>query len=154
MPTWSSRTLEILRTAGWREGRKAKVKEMMQALGSAGYLPHAAAEDFLNTFGGLELEVPDAVPPAAEDWHFRADLAAEEISRASIRRYEARLETTLCPIGQAFRDHMTLMMGADGAVYGAYDQPVWRIGASGHDAIEHLCNGVPLEPVGADDAAR
>lgn len=62
------------------------------------------------------------------------------------------LDAKLCPIGEAARGYLTLMMDDTGKVYGSYDDFFALVGNSGADAIEALCSGKDLEviPLGDD----
>lgn len=53
----------------------------------------------------------------------------------------------LVPIGEAFANHMILLMAADGSVFAAMDDTVVRIAASGEEAIDALCEGREPEPL-------
>jgi hypothetical protein len=67
--------------------------------------------------------------------------------------YGRRIGGEVCPVGEAFHDHMVLCMDGRGAVYGGYDSFLCRVGSSGEDAIEALCSGRTPEEMPPDDGA-
>jgi hypothetical protein len=65
------------------------------------------------------------------------------------REYERRSrEPALTPVGEAARGYLIMCMGADGHVYGGYDDFLIRLGTSGDDAIEGLCTGREATQIG------
>jgi hypothetical protein len=144
---FSAVTLELLKMAGWYEGRQVDTSLIEAVLEKKGYTAFPIVRDFLSQFGGLSFENPSAEPPAAEDWHFDAVKAANGRSSSQIRRYELRLDLELCPIGEASRDYLIILMAPGGAVYAGYEADLFFVSGSGPDAIESFCTGKKLQKV-------
>lgn len=148
MHSFSPQALRLLRRAGWIEERSVDVMQWERLLSDAGHPVSIAVVSFLREFGGLVFANPDAIPPAAEDWHFDVARALSQGgSRTRVRQYVRRLHTDLCPIGYGFGGYMALMMDDLGRVFGGYDQVFLYIGDSGSDAINALSDGRRLSPV-------
>jgi hypothetical protein len=118
------------------------------ALASDGYVVSPAVEKFLASFGGLSLSYPHYRDPTLADrCHLDAALAAENVFAEQVSYWSSRVGSELCPVGEAFSDHMTMVMTDDGAVYAGFDETLVRLGNSGTEALNTLCEGVEPEPV-------
>ena len=58
----SERTLEILEEAGWYEGRRIDITEMVHNLEKSGFVVFDAAKRFMEEFGELKLENRRVLP--------------------------------------------------------------------------------------------
>ena len=149
---FSDSTNRLLAAAGWTEGRTADTAPMEHTLRAKGFPVFPAQKRFLARFGGLAFHNPAAVPPAAEDWHFRIDDALRHASAVTTAGYAKLLGAPVSVIGNGFGDYLLLVMDEDGRVYGGYDQVFLRVGDSGEDAIEALATGRELVPVATRQA--
>jgi hypothetical protein len=121
----------------------------MKRLVTEGYEPTSHLTDFLGSFAGLRVSHPAARAPGFEDYfHLDPIKAVNGIYRERVNMYEERVGERLCVFGEAFREHMVLMMSSTGTVYAAYEDVLVRVGSSGEDAIEALCTGRKLEHIG------
>lgn len=140
--TLSAATARRLAGAGWSEDRSVEVDSVIQEWAADRYPVNQMAVDFLRSFGFLELRYAHARNPRSSDGcHFDAIRATNNVFPVTVRWWSERIHAPLVPIGEAFTTHVTLVMATDGAVYGGYDDYLWKIGADGEDAIEALCSG-------------
>lgn len=170
----SSRALSFLSRVGWNEFRIVDTRAYEKANEKAGFYANKQAVRFLSSFGGLRLDFPHAqAPDLSDSFHFDAETAASEIDPLALSEYEERLGKRLTVIGQAHSAHMTLCMDNEGGVYGGYEDYLARLGDTGVEAINNLCDGrvvgvipadtlqipnstagVPLTPAAARELAR
>lgn len=148
--TLSRSTVERLRRAGWTPARSANVDAIVDDLVTSGYEVSAVVIAFLRSFASLALSYPNFRDPTQPDGcHFDVIRASKNVHRATIDAWAERLGTQLLPIGEAFDEHMTLVMTEDGRVFGGYDDFLAFIGQDGEDAIEALCSGREIQEVTA-----
>lgn len=134
-----------LEAAGWREGRDVDVEKYEAAYVLKGYPLNPHAVRFLREFGGLALVYPHFRDKTAMDGcNFRADEACAW-DRPWLRRYEQHLGQCIVPLGHAFRDHMLLVMAADGVMYACFEDTICKVGEEGRVAINALCEGRELD---------
>ncbi|HEY2264460.1 MAG TPA: SUKH-3 domain-containing protein [Streptosporangiaceae bacterium] len=136
-------TTRCLLKAGWHPGRNAFLPEEIEAgLRADGHVLLPSARAFLAEFSGLTIIHPHARTHTSDRLVISALLAAEGRDAGWVREYERRSgESALTPVGEAARGYLIMCMGADGHVYGGYDDFLLRLGISGDDAIEGLCTG-------------
>jgi len=145
--SFSKHTRQLLIQAGWTEDRWFNPRPYELLLQEKGFPVFPVLSQFLARFGGLSFRNLAAVPPAAEDWHFRVEDALLHAFPNNIAAYSKIVGSPLTPIGEAFRGYLLLMMDERVRVFGGFDQVFLVIGTSGEDAIEALCNGRKLQPV-------
>lgn len=146
--SFSDRAYSVLAAAGWSPERAIDISDQVAALEGDGYTVFDSVRAFLARFGRMVLEYAHYKDPTRPD---RATLDAVEAAAGvfpeTVSSWSAALGQGVCPIGQAFSDHMTLVMAADGSVYAGYDDTLVRVGRSGEEAIENLTTGAEPEPV-------
>jgi hypothetical protein len=157
MSTLSARTQAKMRQTGWYPGRQVDTTAYEAALQAEGYPVHPIVVEFLREFGGLSLVVAQEDPSRSYNrFHFDAARAAERIYVEAVESdYNIRIGAHLCAIGEAYQNHMTLLMDDTGRVYGGYDDTMAYFGESGEAAIEALCWGLgqpmPQGPIPWED---
>jgi hypothetical protein len=142
----SASTVQRLKSAGWTRDRAIDVKWMEAALRGEGYVVFDSVAKFLTAFGELRIAYQnyrDATVP--DGCHFDAARAAEHVFREQVSYWSTLTDKELCPIGEAFNEHMTVVMAKDGSVYAGYDDHLVQLGRTGTEAIEALCTG--REPI-------
>lgn len=87
-------------------------------------------------------------PTVVDRLHFDAETAARNVFPETVNSWATRLGELLCPIGEAFRENMTLVMDENGAVYAGRDDLLLDVGPDAAGAIEALCAGEQLKSVG------
>lgn len=137
----------MLLESGWSPGRKIDIAKYRDLTLTEGYKWFDSAQNFLSEFGDLKIiffrENGDK-----DSLHFEAMKAMADIDPTWLKEdYFFRVgNKDLCVIGQAFSNHMTLMMDVSGCVYGGFDDSLYFIGNNGSEAIETIClNGKPKE---------
>jgi len=142
---FSPHTERCLRDAGWNENFRIDVAPIVRLLEDDGFFVSPAATSFLEDFGSLHLSYPHFQDPTSVDSsHFDAVRAADAVFPARLKDWEAKAGEPLTPIGEAFREYMTLLMSPTGAVFAAMDDFVYRVAGSGREAIRALCEGKEL----------
>lgn len=142
---FTARTVGLLTQVGWSRSRNVDISTVTTCLRSEGYEVLEAVERFLAVFYGLTISYPYYKDPTVVDQtHFDAILAAQDVFPEHVASWEKRVSQSLCPIGEAFRGNMTLVMSETGVVYAGRDAELFRVGPSGEDAIEILCAGEEL----------
>ena len=153
MIPFSEQTIQYLRRAGWTPGSVVDTNSFEELLTRAGFVAHDAALTFLREFGGLTIQHPHAkVADMTDDMHFDLSIVVKHVVPADVDAYGKVIGRKLCPIGEAARGYLMLMMDEQGAVYGGYDDFFVEVAESGHAAIEALCSGKELKsiPVGGE----
>ena len=152
MIQFSETTNECLRRAGWTPGLAVDTTSFKELLTQAGFVAHDPALSFLREFGGLRIEYPHArVADMTDEMHFEISIVVKHVVPNDVDAYSRVIGRMLCPIGEASRGYLVLMMDEQGAVYGAYDDFFAEVGKSGHAAIERLCSGKELKSIPVGD---
>jgi len=128
--------------SSWHEGRKIDTSLFKLVNLKDGYTWTEKVREFLEEFGNLRIDIHrEGTGP--DFFHFDAVKAANDVDPSWIKKnYSERLNgDQLCVIGQAFSNHLTLMMAEDGKVYGGYDDFLTFLGDTGYQAIENICKG-------------
>jgi SUKH-3 immunity protein of toxin-antitoxin system len=155
MREMSKQTAECLTRAGWHRDRLIDTSGFEASLRTAGFNVLDAAVDFLKQFGGLHIGYPHAKVVGREDeMHFDPSIVAKHIQPIKVNGYSKVIGKELCPVGEAARGYLTLMMGKEGQVYASYDDFFALVGTSGLAAIETLCTGKDLDVIPIDDYVR
>ena len=148
MTDFTRRTTEYLQHAGWDPNRTVDTTSFETSLNATGLLVHTAALNFLREFGGLRIQYPHAkVPDMQDEMHFDPSIVAKHIQPTAVKAYSKIVDGRLCPIGEAARGYLVLLMDEKGVVYASYDDFFARVGPSGPEAIETLCSGKDLETI-------
>lgn len=136
----------ILIESGWTSNRSIDITQYLNIAVSEGYSVCDEVQRFLRKFGGLRLRFDRN--GIEELLHFDAGRAMLDMDSSWIKKdYSVRLQTNdLCPIGQAFSNHLTILMDSNGSVYGSYDDLLYFFGETPATAIEAIClNRKPVE---------
>ena len=83
--------------------------------------------------------------------HFDLSIVVKHVVPKDVDAYGKVIGRKLCPIGEADRGYLVLIMDEQGAVYGGYDDFFVEVGESGHTAIENLCSGKELKSIPIGD---
>ena len=145
-------TLHYLHRSGWVPNRQVSVGPAVTALEAEGYPVSEAAREFLKQFGGLTILFPHHQIVGQED-DLRVDplRAIQGIWPERVAKYSERAGEELCLVGEVYRGHMALLMGASGRLYAGADELLLLLGASARDALDGLCRGAA--PTELPDAA-
>jgi len=135
-------TRHCLEKAGWNPHRCVDITQVLSVLNAKGVYISAAAREFLSRFGGLVLSYPHFRSSSLDDsCHFIVERAAGNAEPIAIAEYMRVLDCRLTVIGEAFHDHMTMLMDENGAVFAGYEDTLVRLGDSGTEALNTLCEG-------------
>ncbi|PTR01008.1 SUKH-3 immunity protein of toxin-antitoxin system [Mucilaginibacter yixingensis] len=148
MYSFSPQTLIILKESGWHAGRQVDISVFEESLLKDGFTLFPIAASFLAEFGDLDIVFSNRIGQKA-NFHFNVKKAVEEVDPLWAQQdYYRRLgDKQLCVIGQAYTDHMTLMMSETGEVYGGFDDFLCKIANSGVDAIKRICDNERAEEI-------
>ncbi|MDO5068478.1 MAG: SUKH-3 domain-containing protein [Propionibacteriaceae bacterium] len=119
----------VLSRAGWSPNRRVDVASWEAVVAAEEWEFVKPARGFLTRFGGLDILWPGPDGSARE---LVLGITPELEDPA---RYEEATGVRLTPVGLGFSGHYTFFIGADGAMYGAFDGDLGRWGA---DATEGL----------------
>lgn len=151
MPRFASEAEEVLRAAGWFEGRNVATSRWVAQIQRDGYIPFEALTRFLSEFGGLRLVVRGRILIDLDGATFLSRTVPENVKDLSCAAGEE-----LCPIG-GDEPYTFLLMGLSGSVHLYNDAQLTRVAGSGELALESLIlsrlaniwmpgEDVPLEP--------
>jgi hypothetical protein len=147
MKEFSKHTVECLTGSGWTRDSVIDTRKFEEVLKVAGFTVHDAALNFWKEYGG-HFHYPHAkVANMLDEMHFDPLLTIRHIRRGKVNAYAKVVGRQLCPIGEAARGYLVLMMNESGEVYASYDDFFAKVAASGSDTIEALCSGRDMEPI-------
>ena len=129
---------ERLAQAGWRPGRAVPVEPLLAPLIEEGYATPPLLHEFLSSYGGIEFSYQNPYNPDTTDTcGIDPALATNMIYPIRVRLWGERVGAELVPFGEASR--LSLVMAADGRVWGGFDEILVAIGSSPEDALNALC---------------
>lgn len=135
----------VLFNSGWTIGRKADISKEKKCLNKENYILTPIVEIFLQEYGGLTIYFK-TISEQEDFVHFDVCRAIKDFDKQWIcDDYMNRISSSnLCIIGQAYSNHLTLLMDEFGVVYGCYDDLLYLMGKSGEVAIKNLItkNGI------------
>lgn len=139
---YSIKCEQCLLNAGWYSSRRISTLKFNFLLLFSGYKLTPYLDSFLTEFGGLKINYKTENGNVFL-FHFNIYKAVRDFDIKWIKEdYLNRVnEKSLCVIGQAFSNHITLMLSDSGKIYGGYDENLFLIGINIHDSIEFLCSG-------------
>jgi hypothetical protein len=134
IPVFSERVRIVLIHAGWTPDRAWDTHLARSAHELRGLAFHAAAENFLRAFGGLQIigsagllvttDVPDTL---------------SRMSDRCLREYEGWVGEPLSVVGCANDGTQLLMMSPRGVLYGAKGELIVAYGTNIADVFDRLC---------------
>lgn len=143
--TFSQRTIDILKAAGWYPGRKVESSSTTNFLVEKGFEVFDFAKEAFEQFGGLEYSVPS---DESDDFQIGPEFLREGIQRKHYSRYETIIGEELVVIGWAYGDNATMFMSKSGKVYGIMnDYYIWKFGDNIYEAIHNLCESKELKVI-------
>jgi hypothetical protein len=138
----SEKTKEILLRAGWDELRQINISEHVLFLKSEGYTITESAKKFIAEFGDLEIIHPAyRVKNENDKTHFNPSVAANHIYYERVETYEQKIREKLVVVGEAFNEHLILMISESGKFFGAYDDYLTLLGNDTYEGINSICEG-------------
>lgn len=130
--------LDVLHKGLWSEGRSIDKDIISRFFINTRQPLLEKTIQFLESFYCLSFNFLNLKNGIIDDFDFDVIRANELLSPGCLDEYKARIGKNVCLIGTAYREHFVLLMDADGAVYGAYDSYLVKIGESGQAAIEAI----------------
>lgn len=144
-------TQEVLRRAGWSEGREVDPMPYMDRWKSRKVSTSDQALRFVREFGGLRLDHEPHVDAAGvrhmDFTVFDPISATDGISDRMLGEYSRLASLELCPVGQN-RSHMTLLIAASGGFFGGVDNYLFYFGSNPNQALDGICSGARPKLVG------
>jgi hypothetical protein len=142
---------ERLRRAGWYPGRAVDITRYCTCWHSRGIRVNEPAESFCTEFGDLEIHHPPGIVIRGHEYtdftRFDVKGAVEGISDEVIAAYSRIASEDLCPVGNN-RSHMTVFVAPSGHLLAGVDNYLYILGRSSIEALNHICSGAVLEPLG------
>lgn len=135
----STSARDLLKAAGWSEGRAIDIEGARDLLAAAGYQVSERLASVLKEYSNLTIGF---VRNQREDtiWFDPRRAVALTIPSA-VRSYETQLGTALVPIGFAHHDHLLILAGADGRFVGVYDDFVAELGSTPEEVVATVITG-------------
>jgi hypothetical protein len=124
--------IEMLRSAGWYEGRRVDIRDDLDALRAEGFPVTDAAEAFLSEFSRLSIATPGDRNPLVID----AGAAAVDVFPGWAEAYSKAIGSTLVPVGEY--SALTLYIDLDGGLWGGFDREYGRGGSSLAEVVQGL----------------
>ncbi|MBD0838874.1 MULTISPECIES: SUKH-3 domain-containing protein [unclassified Streptomyces] len=116
MTRFSAETEEVLRSVGWREGRKVSTAEWRDQFERRGITMHHAAERFLAEFGGISVDISGpGISSAREPFELEPSLAYGEEDRFS--EWGEEVGASLFPIGELDQGRFFLAIDEKSVIY-------------------------------------
>lgn len=135
---FSPYTRQILHRAGWSPERRVKIDDAMRDLQAYGYLVHEKAQAFLTSFSGIVLDYHIVTSYGNLRCVTHFIIARALIPVDQLASFHQSIGESFCIIGETDNQHITLVMGESGKVYGCNDDLLHSFGRNGTEAIEHL----------------
>ncbi|MFY1651158.1 SUKH-3 domain-containing protein [Solwaraspora sp. WMMB762] len=127
---------EFLAGIGWTPGRQVGVGRIVSEWCDRGYVPSAAATDFVGGFDGISFEyLKHVVVGGFDECVLDAVRATGAVSPTRLHGYEGRVGQRLAPVGLAASNHVILMVAVSGQIFGAYDDFLALYGENGKVAL-------------------
>ena len=126
--------IQKLRQSGWTPDRRVDTAPDFRAFEKEGYPTFPVVTEFVRQCSGLRIPIDHGGPD--EIW-FSAERACGLLHRAWTEDYSRRAGTGLVPVGAAYREHLTLLVGENGNWFGGYDD---EFGLLGEDVLSALDN--------------
>ena len=140
---WSEETEQLLRKAGWHEGRDVGDHQLLswnsKLAGPSGFEMFRQAEDILREFGGLSIDQPGPGQDFARTG-FVLDPTLAEGERDRFSQFEAGIGSRLFPLGETADGHAFLATAEDGRVFLIMDDLI-VVGSSFDEAVGSLLEG-------------
>lgn len=124
--------VEMLRSAGWYEGRRVDAQEDLSALREQGFPVTQSAEDFLLEYSHLIVTSPGDRNPLVID----ARRAAGDVFPAWAEAYSRAIGSILVPVGEY--SALTLYVDLEGGLWGAFDREYGKGGSSLAEVVQGL----------------
>ncbi|MDO4258810.1 MAG: SUKH-3 domain-containing protein [Actinomycetaceae bacterium] len=140
----SSTHVERLRCSGWHQQRHVDIAGYEALFADAGYPLKPAAREFLESFVGLTIPIPDYQSTSGhQEFIVDPEIAVRNIP-APRSDYEECAGAVLTPIGVAYGEQLTLFIAAwprAGAVFGGFESSFSLIGDSFDEALTTIFSG-------------
>ncbi|MCR8944931.1 SUKH-3 domain-containing protein [Streptomyces sp. OUCMDZ-4982] len=140
MPRFSQEVEDVLRRAGWLPGRRIDIAPWK--LSATEFVWHAAAESFLQEFGGLRVDISGpGITRAREPFEFDPELAIGEGGKFA--NLSELFDRKFSPLGEIGQGEFFLAIDEEGIIYLLGD---WALKyGTGDFALEKLVTGVAPE---------
>ncbi len=136
---YTEKTKKSLLESGWFENKQFDTSKYFEYLFKNDFIIHETVKTFLNSFGGLIICFDR--DGEQDDIEFEVFKAIDDFHPNWLKKhYPKRTNTILCPIGVAYRGYMVVSMDEYGQVFAGLDDTLIRLGKSGEEAINNVCN--------------
>ncbi|MHA7966427.1 SUKH-3 domain-containing protein [Paenibacillus sp. CAU 1782] len=132
-------TKQMLIQAGWEPGERVDIDHAVRFLEGMGYEVPEAVKEALSRFGGKIFEVthPEG---HMERFHFCPDIAAGDYyEKEDFEEFEDLVKESLLIIGEAYREHVILLISESGKIYGKNGGSLSKLGDTIFDALDTFC---------------
>lgn len=138
-------TQQLLFGAGWSPYRQVDISNDVKDLEKEGFTIFPSVRTFLESFNGIALEWSYYNQRSQRDLYtdvwINGSRAADSLFSEWIDDYKEALGVGVCPVGKAEHNHFTLLISAEGQMYGVFDELIVEYGANGIEAIDTIVTG-------------
>ncbi|MDQ1712524.1 MAG: hypothetical protein QOE45_1974 [Frankiaceae bacterium] len=137
----SDRARQVLADSGWTVDRAVDPEPAQEALRADGYGRWADVPLALGSLLGLVVEFKRPQDGLVERFALDPADGTSGEDPELVADWSRRAGEPLCPIGQAFRGNMTLVLGDSGVVYAGRDDLLFAVAPTIEGAVEELTTG-------------
>ena len=141
-------TRQLLQRAGWSPERRVQIDDAIRDLHAYGYRVHEKAQAFLTSFSDIVLDYRIATRYGNLRCVTHFSIARSLIHVDELASFHQPIGESFCIIGETDNQHITLVMGESGKVYGCNEDLLHSFGRNGTEAIEHIIRS-DVERLGA-----
>ncbi|AFI88193.1 hypothetical protein EXT68_16435 [Pectobacterium parmentieri] len=118
------------------------LSKCISTINSFGYFPSEGLIQFLQKYNGLQgyHSAYKNNNEASKFFYINPEKSMMEIHKEQVEHYEKITQCSLFPIGECDNGHIILMYGND-AIYGAFDECVYKYGQDIESFFDVLING-------------
>ncbi|MDO1511026.1 MULTISPECIES: SUKH-3 domain-containing protein [unclassified Neisseria] len=134
----SAKIQNLLRKDGWYPDRKIDISHFENILNeNNGYEINQFSKEFLRSFGNIKIH-HDSYRGNGKDYSiFSPDLAIANLPYVK-EEYIKVINSSLCPIGVGYSEHLTYFLNPKGEMFGGFESYFCRIGSTLEEAFDNI----------------
>ncbi|NLK63439.1 MAG: hypothetical protein GX287_08345 [Fusobacteria bacterium] len=127
----SKEKINLLKKAGWYEGRQVEIEEEVRLLEERGFEVSEKVKEYLREFNGIHIKIQDPYFEDEIDEHYIdvEDAMGDAADRYMVVLYEKKVKENLVFVGGMDNDNLILMISETGKVYcsvGKVGNDIWE----------------------------
>lgn len=134
----SNKTIEVLKNAGWYEGRKIDIDENLEFLKERGFEVFESAKRFMEEFGELKINVEQIWLDGSKHISKHTTCIKETVGMLNSIHFKLRRYTSekVIPIGSLYNFTIDLYISESGRIF---DSTAW-VGDNVWEAFDNIIN--------------